>query len=862
MPPSALSLELLYDCRRAVQQSFQGLNASCLQAHYGLLPFCPSSSKLRKLYAAQAEQTVKLVWGAESQWDPCVLILEARSQVRCAVFSDDGQQIASTSINDVTLWDANTGTRLHTLPVRISSRDDRFPAASSIKDGSSQHDSSVRNSIANDSSQHDGSAQRSDGNESSRRNSPDGSLLGDDSSQRDSSVDSSRPPGNKAPEHAHPAPDLLDEGSPRCASFSPDGRELAVGTWRDRLLIWDTATGRRIVTQRHPYRRVSSVSYSPDGQLLASTADSQIFLWDRVCPSSSPIATLEGHSDIVCSAQFSPQSGNWLASCDCQAICRIWDVKARACTHTFQARTDTLDFEDVFITFSPNELLVACQIGTDLNCITVYDIPMQRILRLSQKKSWFSKRVYRGGLPFDDLKIFAVDHSGKVKVLNLTSGRIVSMLQSCRIPPSDYRRHSQKGQSLLTYVLMNVYICDVGYAHALSSLRSTPSPGQSPSPVRSSDRARTSITPIPPAGTKGKVALSPDGVYMAIEKDSSTVLIWNRRTGTCTETKLGRGDLKSLDFSLDASVLISSSVKSVSSHARSWTVGLWNILQGRFVGSFELSNLEITSPIHAGFSARSKEWVVCIQGWEEVQLWAIGTSGQQEKADNIRHTLVVEADIFHALSPDASYMLFSTRESVACILDVETRKSYRLAEYRADTEVQGCFSSDSSRLVVLYDADTTSVCIYDVLTLKSTNKPPVGYELPSLTTLQGVSLTNVFLSPDEKGIVTNASFCPIPQRHWPLSASQSSKAYHDSRAHSGHPLIKFFLSVDGWVWRVPPPGNPPQRVCWLPPAYRQRPEIFVRQRGHDKYMQTGGDLMLFASSNERRTLLDLSAFSN
>ena len=85
----------------------------------------------------------------------------------------------------------------------------------------------------------------------------------------------------------------------RAVAYSPDGARLAVAT---SLGIWlyDARTGAEVALfQGHTYG-VMSVSFSPDGQTVASGGgDATVRLWDVA--SRQPIAVLEGHTDWVMS---------------------------------------------------------------------------------------------------------------------------------------------------------------------------------------------------------------------------------------------------------------------------------------------------------------------------------------------------------------------------------------------------------------------------------------------------------------------------------------------------------------------------------------------------------------------------------
>ncbi|HIK05903.1 MAG TPA: caspase family protein [Trichormus sp. M33_DOE_039] len=88
-------------------------------------------------------------------------------------------------------------------------------------------------------------------------------------------------------------------------SFSPDGEVLASGSadntihlWRNDGKLLNVLTGHR--------DGVNHVAFSPDGEILASaSADGKIKLWNR---SGKLLTTLNGHSQAVNSVNFSPDS--------------------------------------------------------------------------------------------------------------------------------------------------------------------------------------------------------------------------------------------------------------------------------------------------------------------------------------------------------------------------------------------------------------------------------------------------------------------------------------------------------------------------------------------------------------------------
>ena len=103
-------------------------------------------------------------------------------------------------------------------------------------------------------------------------------------------------------------------------SFSPDGQTIASASDDKTIKLW-SRDGTELKTLNGHRDSVTSVSFSPDGQTIASASDDKtIKLWSR---DGTELKTLNGHRGAVTSVNFSP-NGQTIASASDDKTIKLW----------------------------------------------------------------------------------------------------------------------------------------------------------------------------------------------------------------------------------------------------------------------------------------------------------------------------------------------------------------------------------------------------------------------------------------------------------------------------------------------------------------------------------------------------------
>ena len=151
-------------------------------------------------------------------------------------------------------------------------------------------------------------------------------------------------------------------------AFSPDGQTLVSAFASDRwdrgsIDLWLPQTGRRLrnIYEGHSY----AVTFSPDGSIIAGSVGDTVQFWDF--RSGESVRTLRGHTAHITEISFSPD-GQTIASGSLDNTIRLYDVNTGDNKHTFLGHTS--DVTD--LSFSPDGTVLAS--GSHDGTVLLWDI--------------------------------------------------------------------------------------------------------------------------------------------------------------------------------------------------------------------------------------------------------------------------------------------------------------------------------------------------------------------------------------------------------------------------------------------------------------------------------------------------------
>ena len=217
-------------------------------------------------------------------------------------------------------------------------------------------------------------------------------------------------------------------------AFSPDGHRLATGTIAKadgaQVTIWDLDTRRAVTTLTAHTDDVFSVSFSLNGQWLATASSSAVYLWDA--KDYQRLGTLDGGEFV---AKFSPH-GEYLLTGATNGLI-LWDTRTWAKLKSLETPPWTGDAFSCRPSFSPdgNEIGAPADDGIHLygvpgleeKAVFEHQLPRLRFLAFSP-----DRRTLAASTVHD--KIFKLWNLGTTNDARLVSGHSDAVLDAAFSP--------------------------------------------------------------------------------------------------------------------------------------------------------------------------------------------------------------------------------------------------------------------------------------------------------------------------------------------------------------------------------------------------------------------------------------------
>ncbi|GJJ70075.1 hypothetical protein EMPS_02424 [Entomortierella parvispora] len=442
-------------------------------------------------------------------------------------------------------------------------------------------------------------------------------------------------------------------------TFSPSGNHLASGSWDRTVRLWDAQTGALVSFLDGADGVFTSVVYSPCGHRIATgSSDKTVRLWDA--HTGALISTLSGNTKTVSSVVYSP-SGNQIASGGWDYTVRLWDAQTGTPTFSLSGHTSVV----ASVAYSASGHQIAS--GSSDETVRLWDA--------------------QTGAPISSFS----GHAGSVTfVLFSPSGQIVSGSNDKTVrlwdPHTDFPAFSTNGHS--------GNVTSVAYSHSGHQVASC----SWDKTVRLWDAQTGALVSTLNGHTRNvqSVTLSPSGHQIASGSDGTTARLWDAQTGTLTFSLSGhKSGVNSVAYSPSGHQIATGSVDKA--------IRLWDAQTGALSSTLRGHIVEITSVVYSpsGHQIASGSWDATVRLWDaHTGDFVLALEG---------HT---EAVLSVAYSPSGHQIATGGFDKTVRLWDAETGAPVFLLEDHTN-EVNCVEYSPNGRLVASGSLDDT-VRLWDI----------------------------------------------------------------------------------------------------------------------------------------------------
>jgi WD40 repeat protein len=524
----------------------------------------------------------------------------------------------------------------------------------------------------------------------------------------------------------------------RRAIFSPDGRLLASCGEDSKVIVWDFARRKRLVTLADHTDWVGAVAFSPDGKWLATGSfDKTIIVWDAA--SFEKVTVLEDHRGHVVGLAFS-RDGQLLASVAEDHRLILWSVGQWQNVREFRVSVS----QHTSLIFSPDgRYLIAPYESAVLDLATG-----ERVAAID--RDWGG---IWGAISPDGARIVSTDGVGNVTFFDLTRRRIVARHRAHRdngraVAFSPDGRLVATGseivilwdaatQTKLVRLEHTAIVWSVEFSPDGRWLVSTHGDGS----ILIWDVAeRERIANLNEhSGPVRAVAFSPDGKLIASGGDDRSIIVWDVESGRKEEVLIGHAArVTATVFLPDAGLLAACDFDTAG-----W---LWDRARGQ--PRWIVENSKVLAGSNCVAVSPDGRFIAASQGVYETAGGRQVFDAQEYKGESLRNIYGV------SFSHDGRRLAFASAYGFISILDVENWQVLDKVEVIDTQLISLSFSPDDKCLVTgedegsvrLWEANPlrqVAVIGRHAARIKSVSFSPDGKEVASASDDQTIALWDV-----------------------------------------------------------------------------------------------------------------------
>lgn len=374
-------------------------------------------------------------------------------------------------------------------------------------------------------------------------------------------------------------------------AFSPDGKNLASGSSIDGTVrLWDVASRAQIALllelETNDLEGINSVAFSPNGTILASASDDSIIrMWDT--RTLKQIGKLETKSGGVTSISFHPD-GNTLASLNGRFApteiqlggdmsIRLWEVESRKQIALAQHHSPSV----ASVALSSDGELLA--VGCDNGVVEMWDVrSKKRIDTLRGHAAKVQSVVFS-----PDGRLLASSAAERAHLWNIRDRKQIAVFKHTAIVESMSFGHDGKTLACVDDTCIRLW--DARRKRATSVLGQVPPPRKSGFLERLWSKWIHGEIPIESpvySSTITSVEFNPDGKLLISGGRDNAVRLWDVRKRR--EIFTAEPDKKGMGYAVINSVAFSPDGKTIASAGTHRQIQLWSVAEHKLIETLDI----------------------------------------------------------------------------------------------------------------------------------------------------------------------------------------------------------------------------------------------------------------------------------